>query len=160
MLRNRIVQMLVFSFVMSSATAAVQAGDKEFDAVVRHIKSAYHGKQQGGLGFAGFLVRVAHPAGVKSLRLAVFEDLSGGGGNAGLESLVRTSLVDGWTPLVRMYDRRTREQTFVYTRPHGEDTEFFVVSIDDEDATVIQAKIDPDSVAEWLASSNWLAKQD
>jgi hypothetical protein len=159
---NRIAQMIVFALVMSTATAVVHAGDREFDAVVGHIKREYHGKKQGGfaLGLAGFAIRFAHPAGVKSLKLAVFEQLSGTSDNAGLDAVLRDTLAEGWTPIVRVYSKKEREQTYVYLRPKGDDIELFIVSVDGEDATVVKAKVDVDAAADWLANANILDSSD
>jgi len=159
MLRNRIVHMLAFALVMSTVSAVARAGDREFDAVVKHISREYHGKKQGGfaLGLAGLAVKFAHPAGVKSIKLAVFEEISGPKESTGLASVVRDSLAPDWKPIVRVYSRNEREQTYVYVRPHGDDdVDIFVVAIDDEDATVVKARVDVNSLGDWLASSKFL----
>jgi hypothetical protein len=155
--RNSHIQLIALALVLTIPSAVARAGDRDFDAVVGHIKKQYHAKQQGsfGLGLARLAVKFAHPAGVKSIKLAILENLSGAVDNAGLDAVLRANLTEEWQPLVRIYSRKNREQTYVYLRPRGEDIEFFVVNVDGEDATVVKARIDPDSVADWIANSDW-----
>ena len=143
--------------VVSLGSSVARAGDREFDAVVGHIKTHYHGKKQHGMpfGLARIAIKFAHPAGVKSLRVEVFENLSGEQDGTGLDTLLREKLADGWEPLVRIFSRKNREQTFVYTRPKGDDMEFFVVAVDGEEATVAKAQVDLDSLADWILGNNW-----
>lgn len=162
MARNPYVQLIALALVLTLPSAVAQAGDRDFDVVVNHIKQEYHATQQGsfGLGLARLAVKFAHPGGVKSIKLAIFENLSGATGNAGLDTILRENLTADWQPLVRVFKRKTREQTYVYARPRGNDMEFFVVAMDGDDATVVKAKVDMDSVAEWVASSDWFDSKD
>lgn len=155
MARNRIVQMLLFALVMSAATAVVRAGDREFDAVVDHIRNEYHGKREGGFGLmiARMATHFAKPAGVKSFKFAIVDELSGPGDDGRLDRVLKDKLSPDWRPLVRVYSRKEREQTFVYARPNGDDMEVFVVTVDDEDATIIKARLDVDAVADWVAGN-------
>lgn len=162
MLRTRVAQMLLFALVMSTATAVVRAGDREFDAVVDHIRREYHGKKQGGFGLAlaRMAVHFAHPAGVKSIKLAIFEELSGPQNDAGLGQMLRSNLSSDWKPVVRIYSKKEREQTYVFLRPSGDDVELFVVAVDGEDATVVKAKVDPNAAADWIANGNIFDRDD
>src|SRR4051812_13798538 len=130
MARNRIVQMLVFALVMSTASAVVRAGDREFDAVVDHIKQEYHGKREGGfaLGIARLAMHFAKPAGVKSFKFAIIDQLTGPADDGRLDRVLKEKLSADWHPLVRVYSRKEREQTFIYVRPSGDDMEVFVVT--------------------------------
>jgi hypothetical protein len=147
----------LLAVIVSVASPVARAGDREFDAVVGHIKKHYHGAKQNGFpfGLARLAVKFAHPAGVKSLRIAVFEHLSGTQDNAGLDALLREQLADGWEPIVRVFSRKDREQTYVYSRPKGDDMELFVVVVDGEDATVAKAQVDVDSLTDWILGGAW-----
>lgn len=155
--RNTQIKLIALALVLAIPSAVARAGDRDFDAVVSHIKTQYHAKQQGsfGLGLARLAVKFAHPAGVKSIKLAILENLSGAMDSTGLDNLLRDKLTQDWHPIVRVYSRKTREQTYVYLRPRGDDIELFVVNVDDEDATVIKARIDVDSIADFIANSDW-----
>ena len=152
----------LLAVVVSVGSSVARAGDRDFDAVVGHIKSHYHGTKQHGMpfGLARIAVKFAHPAGVKSLRIEVFENLSGQQDNAGLDAFLRDHLADGWEPLVRVFSRKDREQTFVYSRPKGDDMEFFVVVVDGDQATVAKAQVDLDSLSDWILGANWLDTAD
>jgi len=152
----------LLAVVVSVGSSVAKAGDHEFDAVVGHIKKHYHATKQHGMpfGLARIAVKFAHPAGVKSLRIEVFENLSGEQDNAGLDAVLREQLADGWEPLVRVFSRKDREQTFVYARPKGDDMEFFVVVVDGDQATVAKAQVDLDSLSDWILGANWLDTAD
>jgi hypothetical protein len=147
---------VALALVVAALPAVAAAGDKEFDAVVRHIQTQYHAKKQDSLPFiARVALKFVHPAGVKSFKLTTLEQISGASGDAGLGAVVREKLSDDWHPLVRIYSRKEREQTYVYMRESGRDVELFVVTVDDEQATVVKAKLDVDSLADFVADAHW-----
>lgn len=151
------VPLLLVAFAIGLSSAVANAGDRDYDAVVRHIQQQYKADKQKtpGMGLARFFVKIAHPAGLKSIRITVFEKLSGATDDANLSAVLRDKLSADWQPLIRVYSRKEREQTFVYARPSGNDMEFFVVAIDDEEATVVKAKVDIDSAADWIHDQDW-----
>jgi hypothetical protein len=162
MTRTSYPHLILLALLMTLPSAVARAGDRDFDAVVSHIKKEYGAKRQSSLpfGLAGFVVRLAHPAGIKSIKVAILERIAGAAGNARLDAVVRDSLSADWQPIVRVFSRKEREQTYVYLRPRGGDMEFFVVAVDDEEATVVKAKVDLESAAEWLKSADWLAGRE
>lgn len=132
--------------------SSARAADAEFDAVVRHIETTYHARRNdpGGMWIARLVTKVAQPRGVKSIKIAMFDSLSGPATDPQLGDVVRNSLDATWKPVVKASSRVDRDQTFVYVRPAGEDFELLVVTVDDEEATVIKAKVSPGSVGSWL----------
>jgi hypothetical protein len=147
-----VVRAVVIALALALSASVARAGEKDFDLAVDHIKKQYHGKKQGGFGL--FLARVAvkmvKPAGVKSIKLAVFEQLSGADGGEALQAALRDGLSSEWRPLVRTYAKREREQTYIYVRPKDEDVEFLVVAVERDEATVVKVRIDPIKAAEWI----------
>ena len=87
------------------------------------------------------------PAGVKSFKLVVFEDLTMGGDVSGLGSALGRSLGPEWRPLLRVRASHGTEQTHVYVRDKGNDLKLIVVTIDGDQATVIRAKVSPEALA-------------
>lgn len=137
---------LLLAFVLSSpATASAD----EFDSVVRSVRAACGGKRVRipFLGLAGFATRIVRPAGVKSFKLAVFEDLTRAGDVSGLGASIGQSLGPEWRPLVRVRSGRGAEQTYVYVREASDNLRLLIVSVDADQATVIRARINPGALA-------------
>lgn len=133
--------------VVVSAPVAARADD--FDAVVKNVRAACGGKRVRipFLGLAGFATKLVRPAGVKSFKLAVFEELTRAGDVSGLGDAVGRSLGPEWRPLVRVRSGRGAEQTHVYIREAGENLKLMIVTLDGQQATVIRAKVNPEALA-------------
>ena len=142
------VSALLLVFVFSSP-ATVRADD--FDAVVKNVRAACGGKKVRipFLGLAGFATRLVRPAGVKSFKLAVFEDLTRAGDVSGLGAAIGQSLGPEWRPLVRVRAGRGTQQTHVYVRVAGDDLKLMIVTLDGTQATVIRAKVNPEALAKF-----------
>jgi hypothetical protein len=137
----------VLLFFIFSSPATARADD--FDSVVRNVRAACGGRKVGipFLGLARFATRFVRPAGVKSFKLAVFEDLTRAGDMSGLRAAIRQSLGPEWRPLVRVRSGRGAGQTHVYVRDAGDDLKVMVVTLDGDQATVIRAKVNPEALA-------------
>jgi hypothetical protein len=121
----------------------------DFKAVVKSVRAACGGKKVRipFLGLANFAAKFVRPAGVKSFKLAVFEDLSMAGDLRGLGAAIGQSLGPEWRALVRVRGGHGAEQTYVYVREAGHDLKLMVVTFDGEQATVIHAKVSPEALA-------------
>lgn len=144
--------LIFFAAVLLVPVSVARAADAEFDAVVRHIETTYNARRNDpkGMWFARLATKFVHPKGIKGFRIAMFENLSGPKTDPGLGDVVRNSLDASWRPVVRATSRVDRDQTYVYVRVVGEDFELMVVTVDDEEATVIKAKVDADSIGHWI----------
>ena len=144
--------LLLLASVLLVPVSVARAADAEFDAVVRHIETTYHARRNGpkGMWFARLAIRFVQPKGVKGLKIATFENLSGPATDPKLGELVRNSLDASWRPIVRASSRVDRDQTYVYVRSAGNDLELLIVTVDDEEATVIKAKVNPNSIGRWI----------
>src|SRR5215213_369474 len=140
--------LFMLSLVALLCAPASARGD-EFDAVVKNVRAACGGKKVRipFLGLAGFATKLVRPAGVKSFKLAVFEDLTRAGDVSGLGAAIGQSLGPGWRPLVRVRSGRGAAQTHVYVRDAGDNLKVMVVTLDGDQATVIRAKINPEALA-------------
>ena len=129
------------------APVTVKADD--FDTVVKNVRAACGGKRVRipFLGLAGFATKLVRPAGVKSFKLAVFEDVTRAGDVSGLGDAVGRSLGPEWRALVRVRTGRGAEQTHVYVREAGDNLKVMIVTLDGEQATVIRAKVNPEGLA-------------
>lgn len=146
-LRSRtVLAALLLVFVFSSPARA-----DDFDAVVRNVRAACGGRKVRIplLGLAGFATRIVRPAGVKSFKLAVFEDVTRAGDVSALGAAIRRSLGPEWRPLVRVRSGRGAEQTHVYVRDAGDNLKLMIVTLGGEQATVIRAKVSPEALAKF-----------
>ena len=139
---------LLIVSVLASAPA-VRADD--FDTVVKNVRTAGGGKKVRipFLGLASFATKLVRPAGVKSFKLVVLEDLTMSGDVARLGAAVGQSLGPGWRPLLKVRGDHGAEQTHVYVREAGDDIKLIVIAIDGDQATVIRAKISPEALAKF-----------
>lgn len=130
-----------------------RAGDREFDPIVKHIKAQYRAKQRRipFFGLARFAVKMIRPAGVKSIKVAIFEELSGApaAGDHALALVIGNSLGANWQPLARVRSKGG-EQTYVYARDAGSNIKLLVVSISGSEAVVARVKLNSDALAKWL----------
>jgi hypothetical protein len=142
--------LLLLSLLCLLPTAA-RAKEGDFDAVVRNVKVTCGGKRVRipFLGLANFASKLVRPAGVKSFKLAVFEDLERSGDAAQLGPAVSQALGPEWRPLVRVRSRREGAQTLVYVSEAGRNLKLMVVAVDGGQATVIRAKVSPEALAKF-----------
>jgi hypothetical protein len=145
---------LLLVSLLFTAAAPTNAKDAEFDAVVKHVKAAYGGKRVRVpfLGLANFAIKIVRPAGVKSFKLATFEDLRRPAPAAedGLSAAVRQALGPEWRPLVRVRERRDGRQVIVYVREAGKNIKLMVVNVGETEATVVRVKLNPQTLVKWV----------
>src|SRR6476646_7687455 len=101
----------------------VLAGDREFDAIVRHVEARYDVSHTRipFFGLANFMAKVVRPAGASDLKLAVFEDVHRPmcTHEEDFTSLVQEALGQDWRPFVRVEHRRSHEWTGIYAGGSG-----------------------------------------
>ena len=98
-------------------------------------------------GLARFVVAVGHPAGTTDLKLAIFE-------RGDLETLRFSSLTDravgrSWKPMVRVRSSRG-ESTNIYARPDGKHLNLLITSLDGDEATFVEVRIQPQSLIRFV----------
>ena len=149
MTRARVYAVTASLLLACVLVAPATARADEFDAVVKNVRAACGGKKVRipFLGLAGFATKLVRPAGVKSFKLAVFEDLTRAGNVSGLGTAIGQSLGPEWRPLVRIRNGRGAEQTHVYVREAGNNLKLMIVTLDGQQATVIRAKVNPEALA-------------
>lgn len=144
-----IARAVVSLSLMALFYAPVTVKADDFDTVVKNVRAACGGKRVRipFLGLAGFATKLVRPAGVKSFKLAVFEDVTRAGDVSGLGDAIGRSLGPEWRPLVRVRTGRGAEQTHVYIREAGDNLKVMIVTLDGDQATVIRAKVNPEGLA-------------
>src|SRR5262249_33597982 len=125
---------------------------------VKQIESQYKVKQRHipFLGLAGFAVKIIRPAGVKEFKLAVFDshDFKDKPGDPSFKLFMRNTLVpEKWGPLFQIQNH-DGTRSYIYSRPKGNDIQLMVVNFSERDATVVQTKVDPQTLAKWIDKGN------
>jgi len=145
---------LIGALLIAGSAPCGFARDHEFRAVVREIEAHYHARRSArfAMWLAGAAVRVTRPEGVKSLKIAVFEDqnFSAVADDADFENVIRGALENAWQPLARVWSNRSGERSHVYARESGGDIGLFIVSIEPDEAVVMEVKISQEKFATML----------
>jgi hypothetical protein len=146
----------VLLFTSSFAAPVLQAKTKtrkEYDAIVYHLRSKYHAKKVNlfVMWAARAVVSIAHPAGVKSFSLTVFDHLkfSTETVDSEMQAAMRDSFGPEWSSIFHVRSH-TGEQAYMYMRDAGDDVKVVLVTIDKENAAVIRATFSPDKLAEFI----------
>jgi hypothetical protein len=154
-MRKQILMAAAFLFLTLSLNApAAHAKGGEYGQIVRHLKTKYRAKKVKipFMWLARFAVSVARPAGVKSFSVTIFEDLkfSKETLDEEMQAAMRDSFGAEWSSILRVRSR-TGEQVYMYMRDAGKDSvKISLVTINDKQAAVIRATINPDRLAEFM----------
>jgi hypothetical protein len=142
--------------MLTLAPTAALAGDESFSSVVKHIKSNYHAKQQGFFGammIARFAVKVIKPAGVKNFKFVYLKDLEYSEDNPTgkqFHSFIQSKIDPRWAPLVQYSSPREKQWTYVYITRENDDVKVLVVTLQKQDAVVLQTKFSPAKLVEFM----------
>lgn len=94
------------------------------------------------LGLARFAVRLVAPEGIHDFQLVTFEGADKVDPKA-LQAILREKIGAGFTPLVQVWSRKSREWSFIYARPGASNRmELVVLAHDDEDTVLVRVDVD------------------
>ena len=143
------------AFLMPAQSACAR---DDFGKIVHHIEVNYHVHRQHRwvMGLAGFTVKFWHVAGVKSLKGAIFENqpFVNAASDTRFDEVVRAAMDSGWQPLVQSWDRHSGERTYIYAQDLGKDMKLLVVSLESNEAVVLQVKVDPKKLNDFIEETN------
>ncbi|MGI9034660.1 MAG: hypothetical protein ACR2GD_01350 [Pyrinomonadaceae bacterium] len=152
--RKFLTAMIFTAMIFIFAAPQIKANDKEYDALVRHLKTKYKAKKVKipFMFLARAAIKMARPAGVKSFNLTIFEGLNFSPATLDeeMQSAMRNSLGADWSPIIRVRSRGSGAQVYMYMREAGADLKIMLVTIDKENATVIRATFSPEKLAEFI----------
>jgi hypothetical protein len=159
MIRNsktfRFACLVVAAFLVPAQSAFAR---DDFGKIVHHIEANYHVHRQHRwvMGLAGFTVKFWHIAGVKSFKGAIFENqpFVNAASDTRFDEVVRAAMDSGWQPLVRSWDRHTGERTYIYAQDLGKDMKVLVVSLESNEAVVLQVKVDPKKLNDFIEETS------
>ncbi len=125
----------------------------EFDWLVREFSRESGAKRVNVpfLGLANFVVKVGHPAGTSDMKLAIFErgDLEG----PRFTSLTDSAVGGSWKPMIRVRSK-DGESTNIYVRTDGKHLNILITSLDDDDATFVQVRLEPQALMKFIDEHN------
>ena len=160
---QKLIRLLTVAAVMTALlTLSVQAQSKPFvpkgkgfGDVVKHLEKNYGAKKTKipMLGLAKFAVWMIRPAGVKSFKVAIFEDqdFTRNPETASFDQVMRRSYNKNWSPLVQINSRRDgNSRTYIYVKQTKKDVEFAVAMLEEREAFLVQVKFNPDATARFL----------
>ncbi len=163
---------LVIALLLSAGPARVRARGDGFSDVVKVIEQFYHVKHQSIplLARAG-MKAVSTAARIKggdyrrlaeagSVRVAFFEDQSfdSHGRIASFKASMQTALAGDWSPLIQTLAPKDEEQTYIYVRDSGNKFHVLVVTIERREATVVEATVAPEILAQLMKDPNGMGK--
>jgi hypothetical protein len=140
------------------STISFAKGD-DFNSVVKMIEEFYNVKHE-GLPFLAKAAMKAVGVGAKikggeakryaeagSIKLATFENQEFNGDLLKFRQMLNDSLTQSWTPLVQTLAAQEREQTYIFVRENGDKFKVLLVTIEQHDATVVQATVSAKNLA-------------
>ncbi len=160
-------------FAVALATSITASANRDgFDDVVKAIVQFYRVKHQTLplLARAGVkAVRTAAKirggeykriAEAGSVRVAFFEDqtFNSHGNIAAFKASIQRTLSQNWSALVQTLAPKDEEQTYIYVRDAGQKFHVLVITIEKQEATVVQATVSPQALADLMKSPNEMGK--
>ena len=150
----------VFAVLFLTACVAFACGTDtayaydDFGRMVHHIEATYHVHRSHRflLGCAGFVVKFWHVGGVKSLKLAAFEDqqFTVHQDDGKIDEIARHAIENGWQPVVQSFSHRSGEHNYVLARTEGKDLKLLILNLESNEANVVQVKVDPKKLDQFL----------
>jgi hypothetical protein len=133
------------------ACAVLQGAERGFDDIVRAISDRFHTRPVHIplFGLVNLATFVAHPAGVKHVDLAVFENLDLNDHAArDVAEAIRDSGDHGWKPFVQVHSRT--ETVLVYMAQDRSDCKLLVLTFEPGEASIVEVRLNPEGLQIWL----------
>jgi hypothetical protein len=136
------------------SSAVVQGAQREFDDIVHAISGQFHTRPLHipFFGLVNLATFVAHPAGVKHIDLAVFENLDlDDQSSRDIDEAIH-SAYRGWRPFVqvRSWKNGHQETVIVYMAEDRGDCKLLVMTLESHEATVVEIRLNPEGLQVWL----------
>lgn len=152
-----LTRVLITLTVISLAPVVALGGDESFSSVVKHLKKNYNAKQQGFFGammLARFAVKVIKPAGVKNFKMVYLKDLDYSQGESPerghFHAFIRETIDPKWAPLMQYSSPREQQWSYVYVTRENEDVKLLVVTLQQQNAVVLQTTFSPAKLVEFM----------
>jgi hypothetical protein len=167
-----IIAGLTIALILGAYETNCLARGDGFNDAVRTIEQFYHVKHQSipllgraGMKAARTAARIKggdykRIADAGSIRVVFFEDqnFDSRGQIASFKAALQSTLIAEWSPLVQTLAPRDEEQTYIYIRDAGSKFSLLVVTIERHEATVVQATVAPEILAELMKDPGDMGK--
>lgn len=136
--------------VLCASTFAF-ARNPEFKGIVHSIEQTY-GVHHLHIPLIGVVMFFARPAGVHSLKMAIFEGFHPPTDSESLCHLIEASLGPDWHPFVRVRSKgeTNGETTMIYMSPTTGHMRMLIVNIEPSEAVVLQMNLTDRVMNKWL----------
>ena len=140
----------VIILLLCASTCAF-ARNAEFQGIVRSIEQTY-GVRHTHIPFFGLAAFLARPAGVRGLKLAVFEDFRPPADTDDFRRVIENSLGPDWHPFIRVESKRETqgETTLIYMNPSGGQMRMMIVNIEPSEAMILHVNLSEHAIEKWL----------
>jgi hypothetical protein len=130
------------------------AATNEFDAAVADVENAAHVHRTyiptPLLGLVSFGARIYTHGSVHGLHVAELENVGDKLSQERFGELMEARFGDGWSRMIRQQDFESHELTLIYTRPAGEQMEMMVASLERNEISLVNVKVNPKEMQQWL----------
>jgi len=137
--------------------AGLAASDDPYARVIKQLEKDYHAKRTRipFLGLGNFVLKFWHPAGVKNVKVAIFQDqqLYDEKGSK-LDAVLQKAAASDWHPMLREFSRQDSHWTYIYYADPQKDTKVLVVTVDRQNAVVAEVKFEPAKLLEFIQNPN------
>ena len=167
-----VIVLIACVLLFGSSVPIGSASGDDFNAVVRAIEQFYHVKHQNipllaraGMKAAKTAARIRggeykRLAEAGSARVAFFEEqnFDSHGQIAGFKASMTNALSETWSPLVQTLAPKNEEQNYIFVRELGKNFSVLVITIERHEATVVEATVAPQILAQLMKDPNEMGK--
>lgn len=149
--------------VFLAASGIACAAGHEFDDVVKAVETHFGATRTHIplMGLANFALKVGHPAGASGFRIALFQDLKtdlDGDRQAELDGFMDSLSSATLRPFIRTRSRPEGEATYIFSGETGKNTQLLIATFNRHDATVIEVKVNFETLLRWIQSPELAGK--
>src|SRR5262245_40380122 len=161
--RRWITRVIIAAALLGLSEAAALAGEDPYGRLVKNLETNYHARRTSVpfMGLANFVLKFWHPAGVKSVKLSVFNDLAPAGDatSPSFDAALKVAAGSDWRPVVRVYSQADQQWVYIYLLEEGRDVKILVATHGRREGVIAQVKFDPDKLAEFIKNPQILGVQ-
>jgi hypothetical protein len=162
----KVTSFLVAAVLLAAVIAIVlpktvnAAGHHDFDTVVSAVEHRYdaHAERVPMMGFVSLCARVMTAGGVKGMKIAEFDHLTGVAATDDLDKLVGDSLGGEWQRFVSERER-SGELNLIYVQPDGHAMRMLIADYEHGELDVVRVEVNADRLQHWIRDPEGSARR-